>query len=144
MTPGSQLQRKLQLLDDQFCKLHRTKRWKFVEKVGKKVKDVLGKANPWAGAKCHRADCWPCKEEGQGMEICQAESVVYKLSCKECEKDEIAVEYIGESSRSMYQRTVEHQEGLRTRNKDSTLWQHCLEAHGGKDSRVQSSTSEKA
>ena len=32
----------------------------------------------------------------------------------------------------MFQRTSEHQEGLRTQNKDSTLWQHCLEAHEGR------------
>ena len=86
MPPGSRLQRKLQVLDESFCKLHKAKGLKFVEKVGRKVKDVLRRLNPWAGAKCPRGDCWSCREERQGMDTSPAKSVVYKITCNHCQE----------------------------------------------------------
>ena len=50
ITPGSKLQRALQALDDRFSRLHRIGRWRYVERSGTKVKDSLGKTNPWGGS----------------------------------------------------------------------------------------------
>ena len=132
MTPGSKLQKLLQKQDDKFSQLHGSNRWRYVERVGAKLKDALGRTNPWGGQPCPREECWPCRNpEGKGMGDCQAESVVYRIECKECKEVGITVEYIGESSMTLHTRSQEHLRDLRSRKEDSTLWLHCQEAHEG-------------
>ena len=79
---------------------------------------------------CPRKNCWPCEnKEGRGMMDCQSESVVYRVTCNQCKEDGVVTEYLGETSRSMHQRAMEHQRNLKNRKEDSTLWLHCEEAH---------------
>ena len=41
--------------------------------------------------------------------------------------------YIGETSRSIYERAAEHQLGLQTLNKDSYMLKHVVDKHEGED-----------
>ena len=54
---------------------------------------------------------------------------MYKIQCMECKRIGIEAHYIGESSRSGFQRAEEHQTGLRNMDKESPLVKHQLEFH---------------
>ena len=40
--------------------------------------------------------------------------------------------YVGESSRSGYERTINHMDNYKARHKDSHMWGHALAHHGGR------------
>ena len=50
--------------------------------------------------------------------------VVYKISCKDCEKV-----YIGQTSRALKSRTREHKRAVFTGDKNSLLAQHCAQTN---------------
>ena len=50
-----------------------------------------------------------------------------QIVCRECGR-----KYIGESSRNCFARGIEHKAGLVKKDKDSTLYSHCLEDHEGR------------
>ena len=50
--------------------------------------------------------------------------VVYKISCKDCEKV-----YIGQTSRTLKSRTREHKRAVFTGDKNSMLAQHCAQTN---------------
>ena len=62
--------------------------------------------------------------------------MVYKISCKECEKNGIKSNYYGESSFNGYTRGVQHLENYKSKNKDtqekSALRQHSIKVHNDK------------
>ena len=60
--------------------------------------------------RCHRADCHVCVSyKGKGSSRCKRKSIVYKSVCTVClsngSKEGV---YIGESGRSLYERSLEH------------------------------------
>ena len=65
--------------------------------------------------------------------------MVYKITCKECEKARIKANYYGESSFNGYTRGVQHLENYRSKNKDtqekSALRQHAKDHHN--DNKVE-------
>ena len=81
---------------------------------------------------CGRAKCYPCKSSaGKGIS-CRQESICYEMVCKVCEEQERRTIYIGESSRSAFERIHEHmwlflakKEGDVEKNQsNSVLWHH--------------------
>ena len=110
-------------------------RFKIVEKVGNKLVDLLHKADPWAGEKCDRENCLLCetkvKEKRTNAQDCHKRNCVYQTYCITCTKrqdkrieekykemGEKRIEeekkkakrfiYIGETSRSVFERGLEH------------------------------------
>ena len=63
-------------------------RIKIVERGGKKLVDILHKANPWAGQDCGREGCLLCKtkrEEGlTNSQDCKKRNCVYETICLTC------------------------------------------------------------
>ena len=100
-TPGGKLARSLQTEDDVFAKLHHVSRVKFIERGGIKVKDILGRKDPWAPKSCGRQDCMVClstiKKEGVPT-TCFQENVCYLISCDLCRSKGVVVNYYGEST----------------------------------------------
>merc|ERR1712002_358906 len=45
----------------------------------------------------------------------------------------VVCEYIGETSRSTYERSIEHQRALRNKDQKSPLYKHMEECHPGKE-----------
>ena len=45
-------------------------RIKTVERSGSKLGQIFANTNPWAGAKCVRDDCVPCKQGGERLDNC--------------------------------------------------------------------------
>ena len=71
-TPRGELVKRLQKAEDTFSRLQDVTRWKFVEKGGRKLIDILGNTNPWADEFFGRLDCKPCttNPEGKGEGGC--------------------------------------------------------------------------
>ena len=128
-TPRGELAKLLQEEDDKFRRGTCMKKIKVVERGGITIKDILCRTNPWASEGCDRRDCLPCKwERGRGGN-CQQESVVYVITCMECEKNNVRAEYTGETSRTAFLRGREHIDGLEKENEDNALWKHCHQKH---------------
>ena len=131
---------------------------KIVEKAGKKLENLLAGKDPWKGKDCGRPNCFLCSTKSlTGKETnkdCTKKNVVYEivcLSCEQREKDRIEnleledhekaelvrnvkkYKYIGETSRSMYDRGYEHLDKLATLNSDSHMLKHMVTEHEGED-----------
>ena len=70
----------------------------------------------------------------QGSRKCRIPNIVYKISCKECEKSGKKAHYYGETSFNGYTRGVQHYNNYRSQNKNtqekSALRIHAKEQHG--------------
>ena len=72
------------------------------------------------------------KEEKKLEEIFEDEKIL-----KEKKKEIKIYKYIGETSRSAYERSLEHQMSMRTLNSDSYMLKHLIDQHEGEDMEVQ-------
>ena len=133
-------------------------RVKVVERAGMKLQDILVK-DPWKGADCGRPNCLPCTtkmltEKGKRKD-CSKRNLVYEIWCISCdEKAERKIEemyendhelikekkkeirsfkYIGETSRSAYERGFEHIDKMTSLNSKSMLLRHKLDQHPDED-----------
>ena len=103
------------------CKRNKLK-IKVVEKIDSTVKRELQLSNPFKVRKCGRENCVICK---QGVKIiCRTRGCVYEIKCEECKR-----KYVGQTSRSMYERMNEHFDDWASRREKSMLIQHSQEFH---------------
>ena len=101
-------------------------RFKIVEKGGVTLEQKLRRSNPWAGGKCGRPRCFPCRGERGGN--CWMESVTYNLWCDEC-GEEVAA-YKGETGRNGFTRGGEHLDYWEANDEEkSVLWLHSMHHH---------------
>ena len=77
-----------------------------------------------------------CTNTTKRQRKCRTPNIVYKISCKECEKSGIKANYYGETSFNGYTRGVQHAEKYRSKNKNtqekSALRCHAKEQHQDK------------
>ena len=123
-TPFSTLKQKLQAVEDS---LKFSGRIKVVETVGPTVGDRLVNKDPW-GKDCGRPQCMMCKTS-PGK--CTKKNIVYKYTCDLCKEQGKIGAYIGESSRTGFDRGAEHGAALRKMDVNSPLVEHHLEEHEG-------------
>ena len=107
-----------------------------------KLSSMLVVKDPWfqLNGGCGRRTCYPCiSSKGKGLS-CRSESICYQIVCKLCQKnDEKKTIYIGETSRSGYERILEHmtmfklkKEGDPEKNQqNSVFWGHSRDSHQG-------------
>ena len=129
---------------------------KIVERTGRRLVDLLHKADPWQGQDCGRPKCLLCMTKlrtGKDLnQECTKRCIVYQTWCISCEEkskekienDETLDEkekkvklskiklftYIGESSRSIYERGLEHITALEEMKPDSHMLKHYFDEHG--------------
>ena len=134
-------------------------RLKLVERAGDKLEDLLTKSNPWQGLDCGRHACLLCqtkqKTDKNMSQDCHTRNLVYETWCMTCmKKDETEIElkyegdareireekakirkhlYIGETSRSIYERALEHQGDVDQLKTSSHMLRHLIEMHGGEE-----------
>ena len=138
-TPKGELAKRLQIVENKISKLT-GERVKIVERGGTQVKQILVKSNPWSKGFCDRANCLPCLN-GDGNQNCFDKNVVYQISCLECaerhgeDQERKTAIYIGQTSRSIYERGQEHLLCLRKKQENSPLFKHASEEHAG-DSNI--------
>ena len=125
-TVGGELARRLKAAEADLSKLLNDK-VNIVEKTGKTMTSLLTKADP-SSASCGREKCVVCKDEKQRGK-CKARSVTYQTSCNTCSTKGREAIYIGESSRSVFERSLEHLEDFKKEKDSSHMYSHATEAH---------------
>ena len=155
-TAGSKLAKQLREAEEKLGSLTGY-RLKMVEKAGDKLENLLTKSNPWQGQDCGRQKCLLChtkQKTGKNLgQDCHTRNLVYETWCISClKRDEGEVElkwagdakkikemkekikkhlYVGETARSIYERTFEHQYDVEQLKTSSHMLRHLLEMHGG-------------
>ena len=100
---------------------------KIVEKTGTAIKSILHNSNPWAEGFCSRSDCYPC-QTGE-VKSCYMRNLVYSNQCLDCkEKGKVSI-YLGETSRSAYERGGDHIDDYRRKKEDSHILKHQMTEH---------------
>ena len=127
---------------------------KIVERTGQKLVDVLHRADPWQGQDCGRPQCLLCetktKTEKNMRQDCTKRCIIYETWCMSCEDKEVKrieeetdderenvrkmegiklYKYIGESSRSIYERGLEHLRDKEEIKADSHMIKHFFDKH---------------
>ena len=100
-------------------------RYKYVERLGSTVGDLLVKADPWK-EHCGRKTCLPC-QSAPGK--CGKQGVVYSITCETCREQGLTCQYWGESARTGHDRGLEHLNDLRSRRETNALVKHWMEHH---------------
>ena len=116
---------------------------KIVEKSGKALSNLFSK-NMSTG-KCHRDDCAPCSNEKvTGASLCKAKNVVYESVCSVCDaenaKDPSKMHegmYIGQTCRTLYERSLEHHAALNRLDMSSFMLKHWAIKHSDLESPPQ-------
>ena len=130
--------------------------FKVVERGGDSLVDLIHKSDPWAGEDCERDQCKPCWTKIRlgkfKSQDCTKRNCIYETWCISCwERDKAKVEemckddekmeammmkrmkiykYVGETSRSIYERTWEHVNSLKQLHTSSQMLKHIVEEHG--------------
>ena len=115
---------------------------KVVENAGTSLGELLSSKDPWAGQQCGRKDCHPCSQPAERKEDCKRQSVVYESVCVKCngpEKEKTSSSladsrtepsiYVGETGRSLLERSKEHHRDLRKHHEDSHMLKHWATSH---------------
>ena len=137
-TVGGELARRLQREENKIAKMTK-ERIRIVERSGTTVKQILHKSNPWAGGHCGRTSCLMC-ENGDGKQNCMEKNIVYQISCLECAATAGGVNapgqrrcrpaiYIGQTSRTGFERGKEQFDGLKKKNENNPLFKHVADKH---------------
>ena len=93
----------------------------------------LGKGQP-----CGREECQPCgRQDDEKIPNCKQSSIVYESSCQICNKDNIRTGqetgrqgiYLGETSRSLFERNREHLKDAADFDEGSHMIKHWLTSH---------------
>ena len=113
-TPGSQLANQCQKTF-QRCNLS----VKVIERTGRTVKQMLVKSDPLRREVCK---CSVCKIAGK--QICKIRDCVYEMVCSGCAK-----RYVGETSRSLRERYLEHMMLLESKHPASVFYRHVHDCH---------------
>ena len=61
--------------------------------------------------------------------------MTYTIHCLECRRTGRDVEYVGETSRTTFERGIEHLNDLENEVSGKPLWEHVKEDHGGRVDR---------
>ena len=77
-TPGGELAKRISNVE-KLNNQGRTIRFRIVERRGVTLEEKLRKSNPWAGERCGRQNCFPCRTDEGGD--CWREGVTYSLVC---------------------------------------------------------------
>ena len=131
-TPGSELKNKIlnRIRREQLGEGFKVK---VVEKTGEMLSSQISNhQSPWPTAACQRKGCLLCHPDqplthGQ----CRKNNVTYEISYKKCQDADSPSLYWGESGNLAYWRSSLHCGGLERREKQSVLWNHCLQEHNG-------------
>ena len=61
---------------------------KVVENAGTSLGNLLSHKNPWAGNKCGRSNCQPCRQPSEKVDDCKSQNIVYESHFTMCNGEE--------------------------------------------------------
>ena len=109
---------------------------KVVERAGGALRDQFPTTTLWDGSSCDRIDCTTCNQGAEKLPNCRKSSLVYENVCLECNpgagskgelkgvRNDIPTLYVGETSRSVFERSREHWEAWRSKKEESHIRKH--------------------
>ena len=108
---------------------------KLVEKGGKPLSKCFSK--DFNEARCNRVDCEPCLNPARpGPTLCKVKNIVYESVCAECDAEfklnpssRHKGKYVGQTARTLYERSGEHVSALKNFDSDSFMWKHWALVH---------------
>ena len=119
-------------------------RVKVIERNGRSLGSKFPLNTLWAGAKCGRVECITCEQGGEEeLPPCTKSNLVYENICTRCnpgatgkrEQENLRVDiptvYIGETSRSIFERSKEHWEGAEKGSEKNHMIKHQKLEHNG-------------
>ena len=118
---------------------------KVVERSGSSLKGKFPLNNLWEGTKCPRKDCITCTQQAEFLPTCTRRNVLYENTCVLCnpgagdkkDKGENTTKYpsvyVGESTRSIYERSLEHHKGQKKKDEDNHMVKHMTVHHQSED-----------
>ena len=125
-TKNSKLKKELQSVEEFMNGKNKTGKIRIVERAGPKLNTLLCNKTPWKKEWCGRDNCPPCKTKPGS---CRTLNPIYRISCIECAKIGRKVQYIGESSRSFWDRARDHAQALEAKNTKYAITKHWLNDH---------------
>ena len=127
-TPNSELTKMFQQLADE--ESLPDLKFKIVESGGRSAKGLMQQSNPTATPGCDSRKCLACRGvRGKGGS-CRRGNIQYEVSCSLC-PDEAKSAYVGETSRNLYARGIEHDRKFETQDKESFMIKHQADKHDG-------------
>jgi hypothetical protein len=96
------------------------------------------RSNPLGSKLCARDNCPICRVEGS-KGGCQGGNIGYQHQCMHCDRDTgtpgtgTVSLYHGESSKSGYERGLQHADGLRLKKEDNVMHKHMTIHHQGEE-----------
>ena len=117
---------------------------KVQENAGTRLQHILSNTDPWSGANCGREDCITCNQGGENLPNCTKRNLLYESVCTDCNQGESRTEdimdrraepsiYVGETSRSIFERAKEHCQDARLGTDESHMLKHWTNSHRGGD-----------
>ena len=116
------------------------------ERGGTPLGSLLSNKNLGGGCRCGRLDCKPCMQVGERVENCKTRNILYESECVSCNPEEgaggsktledtrsIPSIYVGESARSLYERSCEHWADAEAKKESSHMVEHVNLAHKGEE-----------
>ena len=117
-------------------------RVRIAESAGMALSRLLPSTNPRGPGDCGRQDCVICNQQDDKQQDCRRRNILYENQCQTCKVDVPEDEersnvsrkegrglYVGESSRSLYERSKEHQKDRDDREEDSHQVKHWVLDH---------------
>ena len=114
-----------------------------VERTGRSLGSIFNQATSWGELDCGRGHCVTCTQEGEDKPNCTRTGIVYESICYKCNpsalrKGELKNQessapslYVGETSRSIQERAMEHWNGARKGEDKNHMTKHQLMEHPG-------------
>ena len=140
-TKGGELATRLRELSNRLAPILGFK-IKIVERAGTPLRNSFPLNNLWEGMMCGREECVPCTQGAELLPQCTQPSLVYENVCKSCNtgasekkeqpqfRSDIPTVYVGETSRSLFERTREHWGAWQSKKEDSHMLRHQVGVHG--------------
>ena len=144
-TMGGALQKSLQMAEDKVAEMVGY-RIRMVESSGTQLCRLLPCTNPWKGQHCGRASCYTCEQGGEVLQNCRQRNVLYESMCMVCNQEEEGRKttnqkdklqmlkeqtgvYVGETSRSIFEKAGEHRRDAVAGQEDSNMMKHWKLSH---------------
>jgi hypothetical protein len=134
---GGLLKSKLREKEDEMVRITRF-RVKFQEAGGVKLARMFS-TELATGTHCGRLECQPCADKPEGRLTCKKQSILYESACKLCNQEDPTIRkkdqrpregiYVGETSRSLYERTKEHFGDKEAFKPGSHMVKHWMTSH---------------
>ena len=114
-------------------------RVRYMEAGGTKLSQLFS-TDTARGEHCHRVDCQPCNRVDENRQLCRKQNIVYESSCNICNPPGKTSQkegktgprsgiYIGETSRSLYERANEHFNDAMGFTEKSHMVKHWMSCH---------------